>query len=136
MKAMTTPRPKNISPSPGPQPASPCVDMTTAIAPKTTSDAHIAPRATARPRRERKGASASGADVAPGPAAGLRLTTSPPWPEVAASQAAGRDVGDEDRPGAQVVELVHEPVAADPRDHGPHGDPRLVLHRRHGRRLQ
>ena len=52
------------------------------------------------------------------------------------SQPAGVDVGDQDRPGPDVVQLVHDLVGARPRHHRAHGDPALVVQRRDGRRLQ
>src|SRR5689334_7138819 len=38
-------------------------------------------------------------------------------------QPAIRDVGDQDGAGAQLVELVHDPVHVGPLDHGLDGDP-------------
>ena len=51
-------------------------------------------------------------------------------PSVRPSQPARVDVGDEDRAGAEVVELVHDLVRPAARHHGPHGDPAAVVQRR------
>src|SRR6478736_9370804 len=126
---MTTPRAKNISRSMMLQCPSVSAGMRTARPPKTRSEVQATARATARPRRDRKRARASRAGSVPlGPLGLVGVLTE--------SQAAGRDVGDEDGPGAEVVELVHEPVAADARHHGAHGHPRLVLHGRRRGRLE
>ena len=51
------------------------------------------------------------------------------------SEPAGMDVGDQDAAGAEVVELVHQPLGAVARDHRADGDPALAMQRRDGRGL-
>src|SRR5699024_4982385 len=58
------------------------------------------------------------------------------WTGPARSQPARRDLGDEDGPGPEVVELVHDAVRPAPRDHRPYGAPRLVVEGAHRRGLQ
>src|SRR5688500_4134309 len=126
MTAMATPRAKNIRRSMMLHRPSVSAGMSSARPPKTRSEVHTTPSATARPRRGRNVAKAS-PDGGAGPE---------PWGALTASQAAGRDVGDEDGAGSEVVELVHETVAADARHHGAHRDPGVVLHGRDGWRLE
>ena len=45
------------------------------------------------------------------------------------------DVGEQDAAGTEVVELVHQPLGAGPRDHRAHGDPALAMQRRDRRAL-
>src|SRR5436190_8342405 len=52
------------------------------------------------------------------------------------SEPAGRDVGDEDGPGAEVVELVHDRVRHPPRHHRADGAPAAVLQVRDRGRLE
>src|ERR1700712_1727634 len=53
-----------------------------------------------------------------------------------ASESAGMDVGEQDRPRADLVEVVHQLLAARPRHHGAYGDPALPMQRGDGRALQ
>ena len=45
------------------------------------------------------------------------------------------DVGEEDAPRAEVVQLVHQPLGAVPRHHRPDRDPALAMQRRDRRAL-
>src|SRR3954454_14100271 len=53
-------------------------------------------------------------------------------PAGALSEAAGMDVGDQDAPGTEVVELAHQPLGAVARHHHPYGAPAVPMKRRHG----
>src|SRR6476660_7362707 len=52
------------------------------------------------------------------------------------SDAAGVDAADQDGAGAEVVQLVHDPVGFLLRHHGPDGDPVRVAQRRNRGRLE
>src|SRR4051794_37063301 len=54
----------------------------------------------------------------------------------AGSEPAGMDVGQQDGPRADLVEVVHQLLGAVTRDHGAYGDPALAMQRRHGRPLE
>src|SRR5690242_10960230 len=99
---MTTPRAKNIRRSMMLQCPRVSAGMSTANPPKTTSEDHATPRATARPRRGRKVAKASTV----GGRASRPLESLCSLGALTASQAARRDVGHEDGARAEVVELV------------------------------
>src|SRR3954468_7346346 len=105
-----------------PQCPSVSAGISAATPPKPSSDHQTTAIATARPRRGRKGAKASSVGAGP-------------WP-LMASQAARRDVRDEDRSGPEVVELVHESVPPPAWHHRADRNPGLVLHGRDCRRLE
>src|SRR6478672_5958230 len=111
---MATPRPAKKSRSPTLQlPSSAGPGRSRAITPNTTRVAIAKPIDTARPRRGRKGAKADSS-----------LSSWPSGPgSVIASQPAGGDVGHEDRPGTQVIQLVHDRVGPRARNHGADGRP-------------
>ena len=52
------------------------------------------------------------------------------------SEPAGVDVGDEDGPGAELVQVVHDPLGLLAEHHRADRDPALVVQRRDGRRLE
>src|SRR3954451_135301 len=52
------------------------------------------------------------------------------------SEPAGMDVGQQDGPRTDLVEVVHQLLGAVPRDHGAYGDPALAMQRRHRRPLE
>src|SRR4051812_27022378 len=51
------------------------------------------------------------------------------------SESAGMDVGQQDAPGTDVEERVHQPLGARTRNHGANGDPALTMEWRDGRAL-
>src|ERR1700712_1270373 len=65
--------------------------------------------------------------------AGVRLGPGPGSSPRPASESAGMDVGEQDRPRTDLVEVVHQLLRAVPRDHRAYGDPALAMPRGAGR---